>query len=126
MIYGFIAVFTIDTIAFYILILATVYSVVWAENIILFYTWSMLLFSLLSASLVVDEMDLGGARDKSEWKIRKLPWFKPYRHTTNVIWILILAAGGWFWMAGITLLYKLLLLGTINKMEKRIWGVSCD
>lgn len=126
MIYGFIAVFTIDTIAFYILILATVYSVVWAENIILFYTWSMLLFSLLSASLVVDEMDLGGARDKSEWKIRKLPWFKPYHHTTNVTWVLILAAGGWFWMAGITLLYKLLLLGTINKMEKRIWGVSCD
>jgi hypothetical protein len=109
----------LDTAGFYILIMATMYSTGWAENIILFYTWGMLVFSSMMMG-TAESMELDELQGKPVWKIRKSPWFMMYHHLTDIAWILMLAAAGWFWMAGIALCYKGLNETATTIVEKRI------
>jgi hypothetical protein len=109
----------IDTAGFYILIMATAYSTLWAENVVLFYTWAMFVFSI-TMMCTADSVGLDGYQSKPGWKLRKKPWFMVYHHLTDIAWILILASAGWFVLAGVATIYKALVETAMGIVEDRI------
>lgn len=91
-----------------LLIYAIYWKVQWANNLIIFATWSLTILGLLVIS--VDSILTSIQKDR---KIRSVPlWLD---QTSDVILICILAANGWYWTAAIWILQ----MGVVAKIYEQ-------